>query len=202
MPNNFVYNSANCPLYSIDYGTSTNGTKRLLLSNNAGSLIVDPSVTLPNSQGLMFTAVSGVITINNISDVVAIKCTNPSDSGVYMVVSSITVSSYDTSINARFSYNPSFSGGTRTKLTPVSNNSGSAASSQLTVFLNIGAVETSDEVVIANMLFPTSITTFQAQGFIIVAPNTSAGFRGISILKNCHMALNVSWLEIPTSLFY
>lgn len=202
MANNFVFNNSNSPLYSIDYGASANGTKRILLTNDSGSLIVDPSVTLPNSQGLMFTAVSGVISINNINDVVAIKCTNPGDSGVYMVVSAITISSYDTSINARFSYNPSFDGGTQTILTPVSNNSGSSATSHLSVVLNFGSVVTNGELVFANMLFPTSITTFQVHGYIIVAPNTSAGFRGISISKNCHMAVNVSWLEIPTALFY
>lgn len=70
------------------------------------------------------------------------------------------------------------------------------------VNLNYGTIITTDETVIANILFPTGVTTFQIQGSIIVAPNTSAGFRGIAVSKKTNMALNVSWLEIPAALFY
>lgn len=202
MSNNLVFNTSTAPLYAIDYGTSTDGMKRLLLTNKSGSLIVDSSLVFPNSQGLMFTTDSGVINIANANDIVAIKFTNPNNSGVNMVVSSVIISSYDTSINARFSYHPTFKGGDQTVLTPVSNNSGSSATSNLTVTLNHGTIETKNELVISNVLYPTGITTFQIQGGIILVPNTSIGFRGIGISKGTHMSLSVSWLEIPTALFY
>lgn len=202
MPNYKVFNDSSLPLNSLNYGTDTVGNIAPLVTNKSGALIVDNSLILTASQGLLYTVNSGVMVLANTYDSLAIKITNPSGSGVYVAIIELLISSYDGSINGKFAWHPSYSGGTTSTLTPVNNNAGISVSSQLSIVMHVGTVSVTGATDIANILMPASALFISESGSYIIPPNTSAGFRGISTTNNVHVAQAVTWAEIPTAIFY